>query len=138
MLPDQQFERGPETIKMVYDAFLEYARLLRTWLVAFGIGGPILFLNIQGVYDTLRASDDRWLLLSVFFAGLGLQVLSALLHKWVAWFVVVGAVSERVRRLPLYRFSIFMANFPWIGVIADVGTVVLFAYAAALSVHLLI
>jgi hypothetical protein len=39
-----------------YTTYLEYNRVLRTWFVAFGIGGPALFLANDSVSKKLAAA----------------------------------------------------------------------------------
>jgi hypothetical protein len=68
-----------------YEEYTEYAKTLRTWLVAYGIGGPVLYLTQQNVPAKISATgrgDDIALL---FLAGVLLQVGVALLYKAAAW-----------------------------------------------------
>jgi hypothetical protein len=82
-LPDDSLERT----KLIFDAYSEYARLLRTWLVAYGIGGPILFLNTKNVYERIHQSPIERFVVFTFLAGLLFQVAMALIYKWVTWFI---------------------------------------------------
>ncbi len=40
----------------LYAVYEGYAQTLRTWFVAYGIGGPVLFLSSDGLREQLVAS----------------------------------------------------------------------------------
>jgi len=127
-----------EILKLVFEAYVEFARLLRTWLVAFGIGGPILFLNLKDAYAKLDASPYKSFVVTAFLTRLAPQVISALIYKWVSWFYLVGSVRENMSASRVYRVAAFLTAFPWIGITADIGAVALFATASVLCVKVLL
>ena len=58
-------------------AYVEYAKALRTWFVAFGIGVPVFILTHSNIGDPLRLQRlDRSIAIACLI-GVGFQVLLA-------------------------------------------------------------
>jgi hypothetical protein len=68
-----------------YKAYEEHSKTLRTWLVAYGIGAPVLFLTNDSLAGKLASSPQAGLIGVVFLIGTLLQVLLAALNKGVMW-----------------------------------------------------
>lgn len=65
--------------------YAEYNKTLRTWMVGFGFGVPALFIVNEAAQKRLLGSNDAACIVWLFLAGSGLQIISALLNKVVAW-----------------------------------------------------
>ncbi len=65
----------PEHESGYYEAYANHAKILRNWLVAFGIGVPFLFATNVEFGEALRESNNVWLVISLFFFGRFLQLL---------------------------------------------------------------
>ena len=46
--------------------YTEYSKTLRTWLVTYGIGGPILFISQDQIATKLAASTDKSCIIYLF------------------------------------------------------------------------
>jgi hypothetical protein len=57
-----------------FSAYSEYNKTLRTWLVAFGIGGPALFMTNDGIAKRLVATGELRMVVVLFLIGAGVQV----------------------------------------------------------------
>jgi hypothetical protein len=68
-----------------YEAYAGFARTLRTWFVAYGIGGPVLFLTNDNAAKTFRGAPSAHLIAYSFLSGVLLQILAALLSKTAMW-----------------------------------------------------
>lgn len=66
-----------------------------TWLVAYGIGAPVLFLTQSGVADALRKTGAARSIALTFLVGVSVQVLSALLYKTTMWQLYMGVAIAR-------------------------------------------
>jgi hypothetical protein len=66
-------------------AYAEYNKVLRTWFVAFGVGVPGALLLSPDTKGIVAGAESGSLALVFLLAGSGLQILSALLNKYVAW-----------------------------------------------------
>ncbi len=68
-----------------YKVYEEHMKTLRAWFVAYGVGGPVLFITQQDFAATLAASGYSKLIGVLFLVGVLLQALVALFNKWVNW-----------------------------------------------------
>src|SRR5437660_767961 len=68
-----------------YEEYTEYAKNLRIWFVAYGIGCPAAFLTQDAVRERILKADDAAVIVGVFFAGVGVQIAAALLYKAATW-----------------------------------------------------
>ena len=113
-----------------FSAYLEYNRVLRTWFVAFGVGGPALFLVNDKLATSLAAADQLRLVVFLFLAGATAQVLGALLNKIANWYVYICAIDPSLKGSRRQRFADWLIAQFWIDVAIDVATIASFGAAA--------
>ncbi len=113
-----------------FEAYLEYNRVLRTWFVAFGVGGPALFLINSEIANRLAASGQLRLVVALFLIGAIFQVLGGLLNKIVNWYVYVGTVDKKMNGSRRQRFAEWVMSQFWIDIWIDLITTVSFGIAA--------
>lgn len=101
--PDASAPTG-DTVLEYYNNYAEYSKTLRAWLVAYGIGGPILFLTNTSISEKLSTSPDRAKIVCLFLLGVSLQVTLAFINKWCAWHLYAGENELRYRSTLRYRF----------------------------------
>ena len=126
-----------EQIKLLWEAYADWSKHLRTWLVAYGIVAPILFLSRKEVWDVLAASADRRLITVLFLGGVASQVALATLNKWSSW----GYYSAQqwpgsyanAWWAPLAKW---LVNQFWIDVLIDLLTLTAFIAATVLTLNL--
>lgn len=68
-----------------FKVYEEYAKTLRTWLVAYGVGAPVLFVTNKDVADKLAASHAASAIAELFLSGVALQIFLAIVNKTVMW-----------------------------------------------------
>lgn len=111
-------------------AYAEYNRILRTWFVAFGIGGPALFLVNDKIAEKLVTLGHlRWVV-ALFLIGATAQVLGALLNKIANWYVYVCTIDPEMKGSRRQRFADWLMDQFWIDITIDVITIVSFGVAA--------
>lgn len=88
-----------------FSAYAEYNRILRTWFVAFGIGGPALFLINDKIAAKLVAVDQLRLVVALFLLGATAQVLGALRNKMANWYVYIGTIDLAMKGSRRQRFA---------------------------------
>jgi hypothetical protein len=110
-------------------AYLEYNKILRSWFVAFGVGGPALFLINPAVGERLVKSGELSLVSALFLAGTACQVFGALINKITNWYVYRGADDVNYRKKRRYAFSHWLVHQFWLDVALDLATVVTFGIA---------
>jgi hypothetical protein len=122
-----------ETISEYYAPYAEFAKTLRTWFVAYGIGGPIVFLsNDTALLALMKSGKFAWIGL-LFLLGGVLQIISALLNKHSMWYLYFGEIYPHTQVRNSYRLSNWYADQGWIDIVLDLTTVVLFGWATWLA-----
>jgi hypothetical protein len=112
-----------------YKVYEEYAKNLRAWLVAYGVGGPVLILTQEEVSRVVTASGAGAGVAVLFLAGVGLQVLLSLLNKWVNWGIYAYSETQELLDGKRYRACEWISQQMWIDLLLDVGAVACFGIA---------
>lgn len=102
----------PDDKDLLFGDFDAYDKILRTWFVAYGIGGPALLLTNDGIRSKITASGWlRWIALA-FLLGGALQVLLTIANKAALWGCYRAArESQLVHRPPLPRRKVVCLSF---------------------------
>jgi hypothetical protein len=109
-----------------FESYAEYNRILRSWFVAFGAGGPALFLVEEKLRNALAASGETRRVVALFLCGVALQLLVAGLNKYANWYCYAGEDDADYQHSSAYRFWSGVVRQFLIDVVADLGTVVCF------------
>ena len=110
-----------------YTAYSDYAKTLRTWLVAYGIGGPVLLVTQERLATRVIASGcARWIV-CIFLAAVAIQVILAFVNKWITWIQYGDAAS--FGRPP--RFRVYTIEDLWSGVEPALDVVSIVAFGGA-------
>jgi hypothetical protein len=112
-----------------FETYLEYNRTLRTWFVAWGVGGPALFLVNDAVAKKLVEAHELRSVVSLFLVGVAAQVFGALINKLANWYVYASKVDADSKKLP-YRLANWVIDQFWIDVGLDLLTIGAFGEAA--------
>ncbi len=64
-----------------FNAYAELSKTLRTWLVAYGIGAPIVLLTNAGFSGAIRKAGDSKYVAGAFLLGVAAQVALAAINK---------------------------------------------------------
>ena len=110
-------------------SYIEFAKTLRTWFVAYGIGAPILVHNQESLRAALRAAPDADRIVWCFLGGVLLQITAALTYKIAMWYLYVGELYPTFRSTRRYRVSDWISVALWLELLFDLGTILLFARA---------
>jgi hypothetical protein len=116
-----------------YAAYEEHTKTLRTWLVAYGIGGPVLFITHDTLMAAIKKSGDGTSLGVLFLSGVAIQVILATLNKTIMWRLYKAELDneESDKGGVILRLCDWLSDKYAIDFIADLATVVLFALATA-------
>ena len=116
--------------------YSEYAKTLRAWLVAYGIGGPVLFLTNKDLLSVLKISVYRNCVIDLFLIGVALQVSLAFINKWCAWHMYVGEYEESFQNEKSYKMWAWLNERNWIDMTFDGLSLVSFAISTLIVVHI--
>jgi len=121
----EKYEKG------FYAAYASLAQTFRGWLVAYGIGAPVLFLSHDTVMRSVKTMPDASYVVLAYLIGSLLQVSLVWLYKltmWWAYLEEMDTISEDSAR---YKFVNWFTNTVWIEGIVDCLTICMFVYATA-------
>lgn len=118
--------------------YSEYSKTLRSWLVAYGIGGPVLFLTSKEAPAKISQSPDLLLIITLFVSGVALQILLAFINKWAAWQMYKGACIDQHQITWTYRTWDWINRQSWIDFLIDFGVLVSFSVATWIVLRTLV
>jgi hypothetical protein len=129
--------------------YAEYSKTFRSWMVAYGIGGPILLLTSKDAPQNIAKSPYLQTIVTLFILGVAIQIVLALVNKWAAWHMYRGAYSkyQMAENDPdcnnhhdsiTYKFWGWVNRQSWIDFLCDVGALLLFSVATWLVLKALL
>jgi hypothetical protein len=68
-----------------HEEYSEYAKNVRFWFVAYGVGGPALILSHDAVYNSIKTSGQAISVAVAYFVAVVVQIITAMLYKAAAW-----------------------------------------------------
>lgn len=111
------------------EAFDRYESMLRTWFVAYGIGGPILLMTQTSLSSRFLAAPNRMCIGILFLLGVAFQVIENFLYKMTTWYQYRGEVKPEIKSGCMYKFSKWVEDCYCIDLFFDFTTFVLFFIA---------
>ena len=112
-----------------YHAYAENSKTRKTWLVAYGIGGPILFVSREQIWTKLAASPQKTTIVWLFLAGVAAQIAISLENKWVNWAAYAMSLNPPPKLTSRDKVVIWLANQFWVDMICDPISVIAFVVA---------
>src|ERR1700688_1528065 len=70
-----------------YKPYAGFAHDLRVWFLAYGIGGPALFVTSDSARHSIIPSGAGRSIAYCFLAGAGFQIIVALLYRTAMWYL---------------------------------------------------
>jgi len=117
--------------------YFEYSKTLRAWLVAYGVGGPVLLATNQAFSNKVILSGRATEIIQWFLLGVALQVFLAFVNKYCAYHQYLGAEEPEHKKTWGFGFWNWV-NYYWqIDLVLDLASVIAFAKATiiVLSVY---
>lgn len=112
-----------------YKAYEDYARALRTWLVAYGIGFPVLMLTNKEVSEALANSGEARCIAILFVGGVACQVVLAAMNKVCMWVCYLSESDPDIQGKLLARFFYKLSSQFWIDFLLDFLSITAFVIA---------
>jgi len=120
-------------IKEFGEGFSGYEKSLRTWFVAYGIGGLVVFLTQPWLRGKLvDDANSKWIAI-FFLSGVAIQVLESILYKAITWYPYYRELENNPCDRRKYRISKWVHKNYWIDFILDLLTLMAFAIATILA-----
>jgi hypothetical protein len=129
---DQHEEAG------YYLAYAEFAKTLRTWFIAYGIGAPALVLSNRELWNTVKGSGSLVYIAVLFLLGVTFQVIEAFIYKTSMWRLSVGESDELHMKTWWYKMADTVSESYKLELFFDVGAFLFFAIATVVLVTTLV
>ena len=142
----------PRTKRDYAEAYRQHTAALRHWFLAYGIGGPVLFVGNEHIWKRVQHAAGLEWVGGTFLAGIALQVMLAIVDKYADWIGYcwtaepLPALPTTARRLKkLGRWiedrkhgaSDWWIHNDWPSVLGDAATAALFGLATINAFKLL-
>lgn len=112
------------------ESYRQHATNLRNWFLAYGIGGPVLLLGNEKIWDKFAAAPNAKYISWLFIAGIALQVVLAIVDKYTSWFGAYGSLDLAARRGTMkYKIALIWLDHDWPSIALDCATLVIFGLA---------
>jgi ABC-type Fe3+-siderophore transport system permease subunit len=120
----------PADDKGYFEPYSEFAKILRTWFIAFGAGALALLVTSAELRAALRQSGDLFSVALLLLAGIAVQVLVTMLYKHAMWNLYSAELDATHKESFWYKFSAEVSEAHFMEVLADLLTGGLFIMAA--------
>lgn len=119
--------------------YSEYNKTLRSWLVAYGIAVPALFVTSKDAKEFLLQSCNFKFIIITFLLGVLAQVLISFLNKFVSWCAYHRddcKLRDGVPCKPYFSKVAKLENSIWIDVSLDICTLLFFAISTYMLLNI--
>ena len=87
-----------EEATIYFESYGSFSKTLRAWLVAYGIGAPVLFVTEDTFSELLKYKDTMTPILGAFVFGICIQVIAALIYKASMWYIMWGVLNDDFKK----------------------------------------
>lgn len=113
--------------------YLEHSKTLRTWFVAYGIGGPILFASQKLLIEKLIDYNCIKSVVTMMLFGTLLQILLTFISKMTSYQFYLSEIYDPHVLTRMHRLSINISkHYHWLLPLIDFITIILFVWATVL------
>ena len=117
-----------------FEPYSHFARTLRIWFIAYGVGAPIAIFSNDTILQKLMAARVVQPAIWYFFAGIAIQIVMAMMWRTSMWYQYLAEDNADVKKTRRYRWSLWASEQYWLEVIPDLLTLGAFAWATVLAV----
>ena len=112
-----------------FEPYKYFANQLRTWLIAYGIGAPVLFVSQPTIADALKPSGCGRSMIFLFLVGVSLQIVQAWMYKAAMWYLYLGELNKKFQTSKKHKISVWVAERFWPEFVIDLASIALFSFA---------
>ena len=119
-----------ETKKVVnvdfYEPYAHFSRTLRAWLVAYGVGVPVILISQANVIETIKMSGKGLLITYLFLGGVLIQVLASLIYKYSMGYLYASELDPSIEKTNRVKLTNLFSEAFWLELCFDVSAIALF------------
>lgn len=120
---------GKDEENAYFESYKSFSFTLRAWLIAYGVGAPVLFASQAAFSEVLKNKAAVLPILYAYFFGVFLQIFAAFLYKASMWYIMWGANKPEFKSSYRYKFSGWVSEQLWLELLLDIGSIIFFAWA---------
>jgi hypothetical protein len=79
--------------KGFFESYAKFSNILRTWLIAYGIGAPVLFASNAFFIKIMQDTKNGPYIVKFFLLGVSIQVFAALIYKYTMGYLYFGELD---------------------------------------------
>jgi len=121
-----------------FEAYRDYSKTLRTWFIAYGIGGPILFVSNKDIAVKVATAPEKSTITYLFLAGVIIQIFITLLNKWSNWAAYSLSLNPPMRLGKRDKLIIWFSDQCWIDILIDLLTLIVFVIGTMMTLQVLL
>ena len=121
-----------------FEVYKYHASMLRTWLVAYGIGAPVIVLTNEHIWLALQKSKYSSLISWLYLIGVAIQICITAINKYVMWASYYGESHPEFLDTKRYRLAKCIRGLIIIDFIIDLGSILLFSAATLIMLFVLV
>jgi len=108
-----------------YEPYAHFSRTLRAWLVAYGVGVPVLLVSQQFIARAIIKAGTGGLITWLFLIGVAIQVLAALLYKYSMAYLYSAEVEPDLNTTWRVKTAEWLSNAVWLEALFDITSIAL-------------
>lgn len=117
------------------EPYRDFAKALRTWLIAYGVGAPVLVASQASLAAAVARSGFGETAVVCFLGGVAIQIAGALLYKTTMWYLYAGEIDTNMRNYKRYKIADWVSMQYWLEFGIDAATLTLFVIGTWLVLH---
>lgn len=133
----QKPEHGDDR-EYYFESYKAFAWRFRLWLVAYGIGLPVVIVSNKELWAVVKTSCDARFVLWMPLIGLGIQVFVTWVFKTCMWYCDRYAKKVLPAESLYYRTALWITDRYYLEMILDFVTLGLYAYSTFVLLKLLL
>jgi hypothetical protein len=117
-----------------YESYAHFSRTLRAWLVAYGVGVPVLLVSQEFIAKAIIRANTGGLITWLFLTGVAIQVLAALLYKYSMAYLYNSEENSELNDTWRVQAAVWLSRAIWLEALFDVTAIGLFVWGTFLVV----
>jgi len=132
---DSSVVQSHPSVSHFKEPYRDFAKALRTWLIAYGVGVPVLVASQPSLASAVTHSGFGQTVGLFFLGGVAIQIAEALLYKTIMWYLYAGEIDISTRSRKRYKFADWVSMQYWLEFCLDASTLTMFVIGTSLVLH---
>lgn len=117
-----------------YEPYAHFSRTLRAWLVAYGVGVPVLLVSQESIARAIIKAGTGSLITWLFLTGVAIQVLAALLYKYSMAYLYNSEGNSESSDTWRVQVAVWLSETIWLEALFDITSITLLVWGTFMVV----